>query len=177
MIRIVTKKRLALLEADTHAAFERARQAKADAAAASAQHALEFNEATDRAKRAESTSEELSALLAGAVGELAAAQEQLLLMSLELRRLRAELERGPEAGDMLTVLLHYGEPHTVYRSREDAQADTATHGVPPDAVWVPSDERPPSAFRWRVEAFVYDAASNGFRRAFPPVAVPVRGAA
>ncbi|MFI5701725.1 hypothetical protein ACIA78_16975 [Streptomyces xanthochromogenes] len=177
MIRIITKKRLALLEADTHAAFERARQAKADAATASEHHARELRQVTERAERAEAATGEVSVLLNGAVGELAEGQRLLLLMGRELRRARAELERGPEQGDTLTVLLHYGEPHTVYRSRAEAQADTAIHGVPPDAVWVPSDERPPSAFRWRVEAFVYDAASNGFRRAFPPVAVPVRGAA
>ncbi|WP_331445113.1 hypothetical protein [Streptomyces xanthochromogenes] len=177
MIRIVTRKRLALLEADAHAAFERARQARAGAATASEHHARELRQVTERAERAEAHTEEVSVLLNGAVGELAEGQRLLLLMGIELRRARAELERGPEQGDTLTVLLHYGEAHTIYRSRADAYADTATHGVPADAVWVPSGDRPPSAFRWRVEAFVYDAASNGFRRAFPPVAVPVRGAA
>ncbi|MCT9090467.1 hypothetical protein N4G70_16565 [Streptomyces sp. ASQP_92] len=177
MIRIVTRKRLALLEADTHAAFERARLAKADAAAASDRHALELSEATDRSERAETTGQELGVLLIEAVRESAAAQEQLLLLSRELRCARAELVQGPKSGDTLTVLLHFGEPHTVYRTLRDAHADTATHGASPDAVWKPCGERPASAFRWRCEAFVYDAASNGFRRAFPPVAVPVRGAA
>ncbi len=177
MIRIVTRKRLALLEADTHAAFERARQAIEAAAKASGWHARELSAAVDRAERAEAATEEVSVLLTGAGGELAEQQRLLLLMSLELRRARSELERGPEQGDTLTVLLHFGEPHTIYRSRKDAQADTATHGARPDAVWSPCGERPASAFRWRCEAFVYDAASNGFRRAFPPVAVPVRGAA
>ncbi|WP_406508412.1 hypothetical protein [Streptomyces sp. NBC_00212] len=176
MIRIVTRKRLALLEADTHAAFERARQASEAAHKASGRHARELSAAIDRAERAEAASEEVSVLLAGAVSELAAQQEQLLLKGLELRRLRAELERGPVDGETLTVLFHFGEPHTVYRSREDAHADTTTHGVAADG-WVPCDERAPSAFMWRCEAFVYDAASNGFRRVFPPAAVPVRGAA
>ncbi|MGW8328072.1 hypothetical protein ACWGLE_09255 [Streptomyces sp. NPDC055897] len=174
MIRIVTRKRLALLEADAHAAFERARQAKADAATASEHHARELRQVTERA---EAATEEVSVLLNGAVGEVAEAQRLLLLMALELRRARAELERGPEQGDTLTVLLHYGEAHTIYRSRADAYADTATHGVPADAVWVPSHERPASASKWRVSPFVYDAASNGFRRVFPPVVAPVRGAA
>ena len=31
-------------------------------------------------------------------------------------------------GETLTVLLHHGEPQAVYASREDAHADTATHG-------------------------------------------------
>ncbi|MGW2865006.1 hypothetical protein [Streptomyces sp. NPDC001205] len=173
MIRIVTRKRLALLEADTHAAFERARQTSEAAAKASGRHARELSAAVDRA---EATTEEVSVRLSGAVSELAAQQEQLRLTHLELHRLRAELERGPADGETLTVLLHYGEPHTIYRSREDAHADTANHGVAADG-WVPCDERPPSAFMWRCEAFVYDAVSNGFRRAFPPAAVPVRGAA
>ncbi|MFE4873074.1 hypothetical protein [Streptomyces sp. NPDC056682] len=177
MIRIVTRKRLALLEADTRAAFERARQTGEAAAQASGRHARELGAAIDRAERAEAATEEVSVLLTGAVSELAAKQEQLRLASLALRRLRVEVERGLADGEMLTVLLHYGEPHTVYRTLRDAHADTATHGASPDAVWKPCGERPASAFRWRCEAFVYDTASNGFRRAYPPAAVPVRGAA
>ncbi|MEV5952120.1 hypothetical protein [Streptomyces sp. NPDC051993] len=177
MIRIVTRKRLALLEADTHAAFERARQANEAANTAATRHARELSAALERAERAEGATEEASVLLNGAERELAAQQNLLLLMSLELRRVRMELERGPVEGDALTVLLHYGEPYSVYRCREDAYADTATHGARPDAVWQPCGERPASAFKWRCEAFVYDATSNGFRRAFPPAAVPVRGAA
>jgi hypothetical protein len=69
------------------------------------------------------------------------------------------------------VLLHYGEPHTIYASREDAHADTATHGVPADG-WVPSGERPASACKWRCEAFIYNAASDGFRRAYMPAPKP-----
>lgn len=177
MIRIVTRKRLALLEADTHAAFERARQASEAAAAASHRHARELSEATDRAELAETTRDELSTLLMEAVRESAAAQEQLLLLTLELRRVRAELKQGPAEGDALTVLLHFGEAHTIYLTRADAYADTATHGVPADAVWGPCGERPASASKWRVSPFIYDAASKGFRRVFPPVVVPVRGAA
>ncbi|MET9361934.1 hypothetical protein ABZX93_13560 [Streptomyces sp. NPDC006632] len=177
MIRIVTRKRLALLEADTHAAFERARQASAAASAATARHAQELSGALERAERAEATTDEVGVLLAGAQREAAETEKHRLALSLELRRLRAELERGPVEGEALTVLLHYGEPHTIYRSLDDAHADTATHGVPADAVWSPCGERPASVFRWRCEPFVYSAASNGFRRAFEPDAVPVRGAA
>jgi hypothetical protein len=109
----------------------------------------------------------VGALLAHAVAELSAAQQEMLLRDIEIRRLRQELEGESMAGRTLTVLLHYGEPHTVYASREAAYADTATHGVIP-GTWVPGDERPVGEVAWRCEAFIYNAASNGFRRAYVP---------
>jgi hypothetical protein len=136
----------------------------------------ELSAATDRAERAEATTAEVGALLARAMEELSAAQQELLLRDIEIRRLRQELEGESLEGRSLTVLLHYGEPHTVYASREDAYADTATHGAAPDG-WVPSGERPAAECKWRCEAFIYDAASNGFRRAHMPVPKPVEGAA
>ncbi|MFJ8823747.1 hypothetical protein ACIREE_18425 [Streptomyces sp. NPDC102467] len=177
MIRLTTTARIKQLEHDARAAYEHARQTSGAANEAFGQHVRELFAATDRAERAETATSEVATLLAGAVAELAAAQEDLLLKDIAIRLLREELERGPAEGDSLTVLLHYGKPHTVYRSREDACADTAVHGVAPDAVWVPSGERPAAACKWRVEAFIYDAGSNGFRRAFMPAPEPVGGVA
>ncbi|MFE6409039.1 hypothetical protein ACFVOR_19170 [Streptomyces sp. NPDC057837] len=177
MIRIVTAKRLALLEADTHAAFERARQVNEAAREARDRHTHELTAATDRAERADATTTEVGALLARAVEELSAAQQELLLKDIEIRRLRETLSRRPREGETLTVLLHYGEPHTIYASREDAYADTATHGVPANAKWVPVRERPPAASKWCLEAFIYDAASNGFRRGYMPAPKSVGEAA
>ncbi|GGY11496.1 hypothetical protein [Streptomyces anandii] len=177
MIRIVTAGRLARLEHDARAACEHARHASGAANEAFGQHVRELYAVTDRAERAEATTDEVGVILARAMEELSAAQRELLLKDIEIRRLREELEGEPLEGRTLTVLLHYGEPHSIYRSREDAYADTATHGGPADHVWKPCDERPAAEFTWRCEAFIYDPASNGFRRAYMPAAKPMEGAA
>ncbi|MFJ5017015.1 hypothetical protein [Streptomyces griseoluteus] len=143
MIRIVTRSRLAQLEEDARTA-------------------------TDCAERAEAATTEVGVILAQAMRELSAAQQELLLKDIEIRRLREEQSRGPVEGETLTVLLHHGEPHTIYASRADAYADTATHGAPPDQVWQRCDERPAASFKWRCEAFIYNPASNGFRRLHLP---------
>lgn len=152
MIRLTTSTRLGQLEDEARTARAQARQA---------------SKATS----------EVGAILACAIEELSTVQQELLLKDIEIRRLREELEAGPVEGAALTVLLHHGEPHAVYASREDAHADTATHGIPADHVWKPCDERPAAAFTWRCETFVYHAASKGFRRACAPAARTLRGAA
>lgn len=177
MIRIVTRKRLALMEADTHAAFERARETTEAAKEASGRHIKELFAVTDRAERAEATAGEVGKLLACAMGELSTAQEGLLLKDIELRRLHEELAAEPAEGQSITVLFHYGEPHTVYASRADAYADTSVHGYPADHVWSPRGERSPYECQWSCEAFIYSAASNGFRRVYQAVAESMRGAA
>jgi hypothetical protein len=176
MIRIVTAARLCQLGQDAEQARSRAREVQAQADAALGRLVQELHVAADRAERAEAATCEVGAILSRALEELSAAQQELLLKDIEIRRLRAELEGESLEGRSLTVLLHYGEPHTVYASREDAYADTATHGADP-ARWVPAGERPPSAAMWRCEAFIYDAASNGFRRAHMPAPKLIEGAA
>ncbi|MFE4674081.1 hypothetical protein [Streptomyces sp. NPDC056723] len=177
MIRIVTTPRLTHLESDARQAREYAWQTTADANEAFGEHVRELYATTDRAERAEATTSEVGAILKRAMEELAAAQQELLLKEIEIRRLREELEGERVAGQTLTVLLHWGEPHTIYRSREDAYADTAVHGRPTDHVWRPRGERSARECEWSCEPFNYDAASNGFRRAFMPAPEPVGGAA
>jgi hypothetical protein len=176
MIRIVTQAHIEQLEHDFRAACELARQTSGAANEEFGRHVRELYAATDRAERAEATTTEVGKLLARAMEELSAAQQELLLKDIEIRQLRAELDGDSLEGQTLTVLLHYGEPHTVYASREDAYADTATHGASPEG-WVPSGERPAAECQWRCEAFIYNAASNGFRRAHMPVPKPVGEAA
>ncbi|MEU5397498.1 hypothetical protein [Streptomyces tibetensis] len=171
MIRIVTTGRLRRLEREAEQARARARGLQAQADTAWGRHVRELFAVTDRAERAEAAASEVGEILARAMDELSAAQQELLLKDIEIRRLREQLEGESMEGRSLTVLLHYGEPHTIYASREDAYADTATHGADPDG-WVPSGERAPSASMWRCEAFIYNASSNGFRRAYPPVPKP-----
>lgn len=177
MIRIVAAARLDRLDADASAAREHARQTSGVANEAFGRHVRELYAATDRAERAETTTAEVGEILARAMEELSAAQRELLLKDIEIRRLRQELEGESLEGRTLTVLLHYGEPHTVYASREDAHADTATHGMPADHVWKRCGERPAAEFEWRCEAFIYNAESNGFRRAQMSVPKPIEGAA
>ncbi|WP_327656234.1 hypothetical protein [Streptomyces sp. NBC_00483] len=169
MIRIVTAKRLARLEADTHAAFERARQATEAANTAATRHMEVLAAANGRAERAEESKEAVGEMFAGAVAELSAAQEELLLQRIELRRLGEELAEAREPGRYLYLLRHYGEPWMIYSSQQDAFADTATHGVPANRVWVRAGEQLPSESEWRLSPFTYDAGSNAFRGEFVPV--------
>jgi hypothetical protein len=177
VIRIVTRARLARLKDAARTASEQARLTSADANEVFGRHVRELFAVTDRAERAEAATTEVGDLLARAVEELSVAQQELLLKDIEIRRMREDLSRGPREGETLTVLLHYGEPHTIYASREDAYADTATHSVPANAKWVPVRERPPAASKWCLEAFIYDAACNGFRRAYMPAPKSVGEAA
>ncbi|MFF9799528.1 hypothetical protein ACF1G3_19065 [Streptomyces rochei] len=177
MIRIVTRARLAQMEVDARTATEQARQTSVAANEAFGRHARELFAVTDRAERAEAVTDEVRTMFARAIEELSEAQQELLLKDIEIRRLRKELQRGPGAGDTLTVLMHHGEPHAVYASRDDAHADTSTHGFPADHVWKPCDERPAWLYTWRCEAFVYNPGSNGFHRACPPAPRTLGGAA
>ncbi|MFE7010662.1 hypothetical protein ACFVAQ_09165 [Streptomyces sp. NPDC057651] len=172
MIRIVTRKRLALLEADTQAAFERARQASE----ANVLHERELADAIDRAERAEATTEEVGALLSHAVKEVSTAEQRSLLDQIKVRRLREELAEAREPGRSLFLLLHFGTPRMIYRSREDAMADTATHGIPADHTWGPAS---PFWFdaEWVLATFTHDPASGGFRGSLTPAAVSLGGAA
>ncbi|MFI8072961.1 hypothetical protein ACIF85_29815 [Streptomyces sp. NPDC086033] len=178
MIRVVTAARLERLEAAAGTAREHARQTSGAANEAFGRHVRKLYAVTDRAERAEATATEVGTILAHAIKELSVAQQELLLKDIEIRRLREELEAARwMEGRTLTVLLHYGEPHTIYATREDLYADTATHGVPAGTVWVPLGERAPSACEWSCAAFIHDAASNGFRRASLPAPKPVGEAA
>lgn len=176
MIRIVTHKRLALLEADTHAAFERARQTSAAASQAQSRHERELADAIDRAERAEASTSEVGALLSHALREASAAEQQGLLDQIELRRLRAELAEAREPGRSVFLLLHHGTPCMIYRSRQDAYADTATHGIEAERSWGPT---PGFWFdaEWVLATFTYDAGARGFRGALTPTAVGLREAA
>ncbi|MFE4717707.1 hypothetical protein [Streptomyces sp. NPDC056453] len=177
MIRIVTTPRLESLEYACRTAREYVREVAGSANEAFGEHVRELYAVTDRAERAEATTNEVGAILKRAMEELAAAQQELLLRDIEIRRLREELEGERVAGQTLTVLLHYGEPHTIYRSREDAYADTTVHGRPTDHVWRPRGERSARECEWSCEPFNYDGASNGFRRVFMASPEPVGGGA
>ncbi|MDC0768379.1 hypothetical protein [Streptomyces sp. HD] len=177
MIRIVTAARLERLDADAGTAREHARQTSGAATEAFGRHVRELYATTGRAERAEATATEVGELLAHAMAELSVAQQELLLKDIEIRRLREEPEGESMEGRTLSVLLHYGEPHTIYASCEEAHADAATHGVPTGHVWKRCGERPAAEFKWRCEAFIYNAASNGFRRASLPAVKPVGEAA
>ncbi|MFI1838209.1 hypothetical protein [Streptomyces olivaceoviridis] len=170
MIRIVTAGRLRRLEQDAEWARDHARKVQGQADATWARHVRELHAVTDRAERAEKATSEVGVILAQAVKELSVAQQELLLKDIEIRRLQQEQTARPAAGQTVTVLLRHGEPHTVYRCREDAYADTATHGVPAGTRWLPADEHPTGVHTWRLEAFIYDPASKGFRRAHIPLA-------
>ncbi|MFB7163147.1 hypothetical protein [Streptomyces sp. NPDC056242] len=91
MIRIVSTLRLEHLVPVARAARERARQSTADANEAFGRHVRELWAVTDRAERAEATTDEVGAILSRAMKELSAAQQELLLKDIELRRLREEL--------------------------------------------------------------------------------------
>ncbi|MET7927877.1 hypothetical protein ABZT43_28505 [Streptomyces sp. NPDC005349] len=91
MIRIVSTLRLAHRASAAKVARERARQTTAEANEVFGRHVRELYAATDRAERAEATADEVGAILSRAMKELSAAQQELLLKDIELRRLREEL--------------------------------------------------------------------------------------
>ncbi|MFD4653816.1 hypothetical protein [Streptomyces sp. NPDC058441] len=91
MIRIVNTLRLEHLVSNAREAREHARETTADANEAFGQHVRELYAATDRAERAEAVTNEVGAILSRAMKELSAAQQELLLKDIELRRLREEL--------------------------------------------------------------------------------------
>uniref|UniRef100_A0AAU1HVE7 Uncharacterized protein n=1 Tax=Streptomyces sp. NBC_00180 TaxID=2903632 RepID=A0AAU1HVE7_9ACTN len=177
MIRVVTQARITQLEHDARAAREYARQTSGAANEAFGRHARDLYATTGRAERAEAAASEVGEILAHAVEELSVAQQELLLKDIEIQRLRAELEGESLEGRTLTVLMHYGDPHAIYASRGDAYADTATHGMPAGTRWESARERPPFDCEWLCEAFIYNAASSGFRRASLPAPKPVGEAA
>ncbi|MFD0061749.1 hypothetical protein [Streptomyces sp. NPDC056690] len=90
MIRIVSTLRLEHLESAAKQAREVVRQIAADANEAFGKHVRELYAATDRAERAEATTDEVGAILSRAMKELSAAQQEILLKDIELRRLREE---------------------------------------------------------------------------------------
>jgi hypothetical protein len=176
VIRLVTRARLARLENEARAAVEQGRQTSAAANEAFGRHVRELYAVTDRAERAEATTAEVGALLARAMEELSAAQQELLLRDIEVRRLRVALEGESLEGRWLVLLLHRGEPHSIHRSQADAHAYVATHGVPVHA-WEPSDERPASEVLWRLVPFTRDEAVSGFRSVSVPSPTGWEGAA
>ncbi|MEV5874117.1 hypothetical protein AB0L75_07790 [Streptomyces sp. NPDC052101] len=176
MIRIVTQNRIERLERDARAACEHARQTSGAANEAFGEHVRELYVVTDRAERAEANTCEVGVMLLRAMEELSASQQELLLKDIEIRRLREELLQARRPAAAVFVLLHYGEVRMVYRSREDAYADTATHGVPADRTWGPAQRFWADA-EWVLATFTYDPASRGFRSGLTPVAEPVGGAA
>jgi hypothetical protein len=91
VIRIVSTLRLAHRESAAREARACARQATADVNEAFGRHVRELYAVTDRAERAEATADEVGAILSRAMKELSAAQQELLLKDIELRRLRQEV--------------------------------------------------------------------------------------
>ncbi|MFJ8596171.1 hypothetical protein [Streptomyces sp. NPDC093598] len=172
MIRIVTRARLTQLEDDARAAAEQAREA----GEAVGRHVRELHATTDRAERADAAASEVGALLSRALEELAAAQQELLLKDIEIRRLREEVEGARREGRWLVLLLQRGEPHSIHRSQGDAHAYVATLGIPVHA-WEPSDERPAAEVLWRLVPFTRDEAVNGFRSVSVPSPTGWEGAA
>ncbi|MEV5353850.1 hypothetical protein [Streptomyces sp. NPDC052693] len=173
---MVTAGRLRRLEREAEQAGTRAREVQAQADTAWGRHVRELFAVTDRAERAEAATAEVGAILARAVDELSAAQQELLLRDIEIRRLREELVGARREGSWLVLLLHRGEPHSIHRNQGDAHAYVATLGIPVQA-WEPSDERPASEVLWRLVPFTRDEAVNGFRSVSVPSPTGWEGAA
>ncbi|WP_128381099.1 hypothetical protein [Streptomyces cavernae] len=176
MIRIVTSGRLARLHEDAEQARTRAREVQGQADAAWGRHVRETWELTARAETAESDAGilrdhvfELEAALKDARAAFAERRE-------EIRRLREELEAARLNGRWLVLLLHYGEPHSIHRSQQDAYAYAATQGAPVHG-WVAGDERPAAEVCWQLIPFTQDEAVTGFRSVTVPSQEPMGGAA
>ncbi|MFD5582227.1 hypothetical protein ACFWII_00255 [Streptomyces sp. NPDC127063] len=165
MIRIVTAGRVRRLEQDAEQARTRAREIQGQADAAWRRHVREVWELTARAESAESD----AGILRKQTYRLEAASERV-------RLLEGELEAAKRSGRSLVLLLHWGEPHSIHRSREDAFAYAATQGAPVHG-WTPSDERVHAEATWQTIAFTADETVMGFRPALASGPEPMGGAA
>ncbi|MEV5437223.1 hypothetical protein AB0K80_14580 [Streptomyces sp. NPDC052682] len=188
MIRFVTAGRLRRLEQEAEQARACAREVQGQAGAAWGRHVREVWDLTARAETAESDAGilrdhvlEFEAALKKAearaemLREYADRQEAVLertdadatVLRERVRLLEAELAEARQVGRSLVLLLHWGQPHSIHRSHEDAYAYVATRGVPVHA-WAPSDERPAAQVLWRLVTFTRDEAVKGFRDASAP---------
>lgn len=162
MIRIVTAGRLRRLAQDTEQARTRAREVQGQADAAWGRHVREVWELTARAETAESD----AAILRDHVAEFETALERAAVDASALRErvrlLDAELAQARLVGRSLVLLLHWGEPHSIHASREDAYDYAATQGAPVHG-WTTTDERPHTAVAWRAISFTRDEAVMGLR--------------
>ncbi|MGW3493369.1 hypothetical protein [Streptomyces sp. NPDC001020] len=162
MIRIVTAARLRRRREAIEQAHTRAREVQEQADAALSRHLKQVWELTARAERAER-----SASMADWGKELAEAAAKVL---------REELEAAQQAGRTLFLLLHYGEPHSIHGSREDAYAYADTQGTPVHR-WVTGVHRPAAELPWVLIPFTQDEAVKGFRSVMVRSPEPMGGAA
>lgn len=176
MIRIVTAGRLRRLREDAAQARARAREVQEQADAAWARHVREVWELTSRVESEASD----AAILREDCFRLHDAFKDLEIVLGEraerIRLLGEELEAARLAGRSLVLLLHWGEPHSIHRSHEDAYAYAATQGAPVHG-WVAGDERPAAEVTWRAIPFTRDEAVMGFRDASVPSSGGREGAA
>ncbi|WP_125263128.1 hypothetical protein [Streptomyces alboflavus] len=195
MIHLVTKTHLRTLETAARTAQEQAGQVRTEIERERGRHVKELFAAVARTERAERETADvrhtallLQIALEDATVELTERAERAETAAFaahwdeevaraEARLLREELSEARKPGRSVYLLRHYGEPCMIYRSRADACADTATHGIPADAPWAAAGEQPASQAEWRLSLFTYDAASKGFRCEFVPAPVAVGGAA
>ncbi|MEU7051277.1 hypothetical protein [Streptomyces eurythermus] len=176
MIRIVTAGRLRRLEQTAGQARTRAREVQGQADAAWVRHLRVVRELTDRAESGESDAAILRELVAEFEAALRKAESAAEVLRERVRLLEAELEDARRVGRSLVLLLHWGEPHSIHRSAQDAYAYAATRGVPVNT-WGPSSDRPASEVKWRLVPFTQDETVKGLRSVAVPALQGGEGAA
>ncbi|MFG2130668.1 hypothetical protein ACGFNV_23020 [Streptomyces sp. NPDC048751] len=162
MIRIVTAGRLRRLTEDAERARDRAREVQGQADAAWARHVREVWELTARAESEQTDAAILREDCFRLHDALTAMESDLGEREERIRLLGAELEAARLEGRSLVLLLHWGEPHSIHRSHDDAYAYAAQHGAPL-GTWGPVRERPFTHVRWVSVPFVREQAVKGFR--------------
>ncbi|MFG2131503.1 hypothetical protein ACGFNV_27300 [Streptomyces sp. NPDC048751] len=167
MIRIVTAGRLRRLTEAADQARARTREVQGQADAAWVRHVREVWELISRA---ESEQTDATLLREDCFRLLDALNDLEIVLGEREERIRLlgeELEAAQLEGRSLVLLLHWGEPHSIHRSHEDAYTYAAAKGVPVHA-WQAGDERPASQVLWRLVTFTRDEAVKGFRDASVP---------
>ncbi|WP_109006082.1 hypothetical protein [Streptomyces rishiriensis] len=176
MICIVTAGHLRRMSEAAARARARAREVQGLADAAWARHVREVWELTARAESEKTDAAILREDCFRLRDALTAMETALGERAERIRVLGEELEAARLAGRSLVLLLHWGEPHSIHSSHEDAYAYAATKGVPVHA-WKAGDERPASQVLWRLLTFTRDEAVKGFRDASMPSPEGWEGAA
>ncbi|WP_432014967.1 hypothetical protein [Streptomyces cucumeris] len=161
MIRFVTSRRLRALSAQCEQAQARARDVQERADQAYSGYIRSLYGVTARAEEAEGDAAilreqvaELSAAGDDAAAELTAYAERVTVLAKELEAARLE-------GRSVWLLLHFGEPHSIYSTAKAAMDYTATLGARREG-WVSGDDRPAHEVSWRLLALTKEEGRDAF---------------
>ncbi|MFD3512569.1 hypothetical protein [Streptomyces sp. NPDC058657] len=183
MIRLVSRARIERLVAEADAARTQARHVREQADTAYSEHIRTVYGLTARAESSEKEGTTLRADLLmmqvalenvaddldRARDDLDSAREELAARTREVAALKAP------PTEVLVLLLHFGEPHSIHPDSAAARAYAATHGAPLNG-WVKCDERSAHSVAWLCIPFKFAAGQDHFVSVVAPAVRALEGA-